>query len=142
MKRLSEFSFGELLSSINKNRSSSSSRTPTTNQTEDLQKQLADAQKEAQNALAEWRRYPNHYYELAWAEAIDKVKRLLAFSRQLSATWYPQVQGRRSRSVGRLRASATTRISCAAGRKAQTDLLVASQHEPAHLFLSLYQRQL
>jgi acyl-CoA synthetase (AMP-forming)/AMP-acid ligase II len=78
MKRLSEFSFGDLLAAINKDRASSSPRTPATSETDNLQKQLADAQKEAQNALAEWRRYPSPYYELAWAEASDKVKRLEA----------------------------------------------------------------
>jgi hypothetical protein len=87
MKRLSEFSFGDLLAAINKNRASSSSRTPATNETDDPQKQLADAQKEAQNALAEWRRYPNPYHELAWAEAIDKVKRLEARLLKRKATF-------------------------------------------------------
>jgi len=38
MKRLSEFSFGDLLAAINKNRASSSLRAPATNETDDLQK--------------------------------------------------------------------------------------------------------
>jgi hypothetical protein len=38
MKRLSEFSFGDPLAAINKNRASSSSRAPATNETDDLQK--------------------------------------------------------------------------------------------------------
>jgi hypothetical protein len=87
MKRLSEFSFWDLLAAINKKRASSSSRAPAPNETEDPQKQLADAQTEAQNALAEWRRYPNSYYELAWAEAIDKVKRLEARLLKRKATF-------------------------------------------------------
>ena len=87
MKRLSEFSFGDLLAAINKNVSSLSSRTPATNETDDPQKQLADAQKEAQNALAEWRRYPSPYYEREWVEAIDKVKRLEAMLPKRKATF-------------------------------------------------------
>ena len=77
MKRRHEFSFGDLQAATNKNAASSSSRPAATDEA-DLQKQLADAQKEAQDALAEWRSYPNPYYELAWAEAVDKVKRLEA----------------------------------------------------------------
>jgi len=65
----------------------SGSRTPATNETDDFQKRLADAQKETQNALAEWRRYPNPYYELAWTEAIDKVKRLEARLLKRKATF-------------------------------------------------------
>ena len=87
MKRLSKFSLVDLLAAINKNRASSRSRTPATNETDDLQKQLADAQREAQTALAEWRRYPNPYYELAWAEAIDKVRRLEARVLKRKATF-------------------------------------------------------
>ena len=40
--------------------------------------QLGDARREAQNALAEWLRYPTPYYEAAWDEALDKVQRLEA----------------------------------------------------------------
>jgi len=43
-----------------------------------IEKQLADARKEAQNALDEWRSYPTQYYENAWAEATAKVQRLEA----------------------------------------------------------------
>jgi hypothetical protein len=78
MKRLSQFRFSDLLAAINRSTASSSSPTPATNETGDLQKQLADAQKQAQNALGEWRRYPNAYYELAWVEATEKVRRLEA----------------------------------------------------------------
>jgi len=45
---------------------------------EPIQKQLADALMEEQNALAEFRRWQTPYYEKAWAEAIDKVRRLEA----------------------------------------------------------------
>jgi hypothetical protein len=44
----------------------------------DLQKQLAEARLEEQNALAEFRRWETAYYERAWAKAIEKVKRLEA----------------------------------------------------------------
>ena len=77
MKRRSKFRFGDLLAATNKNAASSSSRPAATDEA-DLQRQLADAQKEAQDAMAEWRRYPVSHYELAWAEAVDKVKRLEA----------------------------------------------------------------
>ena len=62
----------------NKNAASSNSRTPATDETDDLQKQLDNVRREAQNAMAEWRRYPNAYYELAWVEAIAKVHLLEA----------------------------------------------------------------
>ena len=45
---------------------------------ESLQKQLADARMEEQNAMAEYRRYETLYYDAAWAKAIEKVKRLEA----------------------------------------------------------------
>jgi len=45
---------------------------------ESIQKELADAQKEAQNAMGEFRSWGTRYYELAWLEAVDKVKRLEA----------------------------------------------------------------
>lgn len=77
MKR-PKISFGDLLAAANKNAAPSSSRTPATNETDDLQKQLDDARREAQNALAEWRSYPTPYYEAAWNEALDKVQRLEA----------------------------------------------------------------
>lgn len=60
---------------------SSNSRIPVTDEAGDqvlIQKQLAEAHREAQNALAEWRQYPTSYYELEWAKAIDKVQRLEA----------------------------------------------------------------
>ena len=44
----------------------------------DLQKQLADARLEEQNALAEYRRWETAYYERAWAKAIEKVNRIEA----------------------------------------------------------------
>ena len=43
-----------------------------------IQQQLAEAQREAQNALAEWRSYSTPYYEAAWIEAVAKVQRLEA----------------------------------------------------------------
>ena len=43
-----------------------------------LQKQLADARKAEQDALAEFRRWETSYYEQAWAAAIKKVARLEA----------------------------------------------------------------
>ena len=77
MKR-PKISFGDLLAAANKNAASSSSRTPATNETDDLQKQLGDARREAQNALTEWLRYPTPYYGAAWNEALDKVQHLEA----------------------------------------------------------------
>ena len=77
MKR-PKISFGDLLAAAKKNLASSSSRTPATNETDDPQKQLDDARREARNALAEWRSYPTPYYEAAWNEALDKVQRLEA----------------------------------------------------------------
>jgi hypothetical protein len=41
-----------------------------------IQKQLADAQKEAQKAMGEFRRWGNPYYERVWLEAVEKVQRL------------------------------------------------------------------
>jgi hypothetical protein len=41
-----------------------------------IQKQLAEAQKEAQNAMGEFRSWGNPYYEKAWLEAVEKVRRL------------------------------------------------------------------
>jgi hypothetical protein len=41
-----------------------------------IQKQLADAQKEAQNAMGEFRSWGNPYYERVWLEAVEKVWRL------------------------------------------------------------------
>ena len=77
MTRRSKFRFGDILAATNKNAASSNSLPAATDEG-DLQGQLADAQKEAQDAMAEWRRYPIRHYELAWIEAVDKVKRLEA----------------------------------------------------------------
>jgi len=52
-----------------------------------IQKQLADARKEAQEALAEWRRYPTPYYETMWKEAIAKFERLEARTPKRKATF-------------------------------------------------------
>ena len=41
-----------------------------------IQKQLAEAQKEAQNAMGEFRSWGNPYYERVWLEAVKKVRRL------------------------------------------------------------------
>lgn len=68
MKR-PNLSFG-VLAAAKKNLASSRSRTPATNKTDDLQEQLADARREAQSALAEWRSYPTQYYEEAWLKAV------------------------------------------------------------------------
>jgi len=65
MKRL-KFSFGK-----SKDRTVSDDR-------ESIQKQLADAQKEAQNAMGEFRSWGTRYYEEAWLEAVERVKRLEA----------------------------------------------------------------
>ena len=89
MKR-PRFSFGDLLagSSATKNPASSNSRVSPANETDDqVQKQLADAREEAQNALAEWRRYQTSYYERAWAEALEKVHRLEARLPKRKATF-------------------------------------------------------
>ena len=88
MKRFSEF-FGDLLAATNNITASSSSRTPATDEArtpatdeadgaDDIQKQLANAQREAQKAFGEWRSYENDYYELLWEEAVGKVKCLEA----------------------------------------------------------------
>lgn len=77
MKR-PKLTFGDILAAAFKNTASSSLRTPATHETDDLQKQLDNARREAQNALAEWRSYPNPYDEKAWAEAVEKVHRLEA----------------------------------------------------------------
>ena len=45
---------------------------------DNIQWQLANARKEEQNAMAEFRRYETPYYEELWAEAIEKVQRLEA----------------------------------------------------------------
>jgi hypothetical protein len=70
--------FGDLLAAVAKNTASSSLRKPATDETGDLQKQLDDARREAQNALAEWRSYPTPYYEAEWTSAIAKVRSLEA----------------------------------------------------------------
>ena len=70
--------FGDLLAAVTENTASSSLRTPTTDETGDLQTQLDNARREAQNALAEWRSYPTPYYESEWNEAIAKVRNLEA----------------------------------------------------------------
>ena len=85
MKR-PKISFGDLLAAVNKNAASSSSRTPATNETNDLQKQLDDARREAQNALADWRSYETSYYEAAWDEAHAKLQRLEASIPKRKAT--------------------------------------------------------
>lgn len=77
MKR-PRLSLRDILAAANKNTASSISPTPATDETDDLQNQLDNARREAQNALAEWRSYPNPYYELAWVEAVKKVQRLEA----------------------------------------------------------------
>jgi hypothetical protein len=41
-----------------------------------IQKQLAEAQKEAQNAMGEFRSWGNPYYEKVWLEAVAKVRQL------------------------------------------------------------------
>jgi hypothetical protein len=47
------------------------------NQEDDsIRRQLAEAQKEAQDAMGEFRSWPNPYYELVWLEAVEKVRRL------------------------------------------------------------------
>jgi len=69
------------MAETNKNTASSSSQTPATDEADgadDIQKQLADAQREAQKAFGEWRSYENDYYELLWEEAVGKVKCLEA----------------------------------------------------------------
>ena len=45
---------------------------------ESIQKQLADAQKEVQNAMREFRSWGTPYYEQAWLDAVEKVRRLEA----------------------------------------------------------------
>lgn len=45
---------------------------------ESLQKKLADAQKEVQNAMGEFRSWGTDYYEKTWMQAVVKVKRLEA----------------------------------------------------------------
>ena len=45
---------------------------------ESIQKQLADAQKEVQNAMREFRSWGTPYYEQAWLDAVEKLKRLEA----------------------------------------------------------------
>lgn len=64
-----------------KDTASSSSASPQTGEADDqtlIQKQLAEARREAQNALAEWRSYPTPYYEAVWNAAIAKIQRLEA----------------------------------------------------------------
>ena len=73
-----KFSLRDILAAADKNTASSISRTPATDETDDLPKQLDNARREAQNALAKWRSYPNPYYELAWVGAVKKVQRLEA----------------------------------------------------------------
>ena len=68
----------DILGAANKDTAPSVSRTPATDETDDLQKQLDNAWRGAQNALAEWRSYPTRYYEAAWDEAVAKVRRLEA----------------------------------------------------------------
>jgi hypothetical protein len=41
-----------------------------------LEKQLAEAQKGAQDAMGKFRSWANPYYEKAWLEAVEKVRRL------------------------------------------------------------------
>jgi hypothetical protein len=43
---------------------------------ESIRKQLAEARKEAQDAMGEFRSWGNPYYEKAWLEAVEKVKLL------------------------------------------------------------------
>jgi hypothetical protein len=56
-------------------------RAKVNSETASIQKQLADAQKEAQNAMGEFRSWGTPYYELVWLEAVGKVRRL---ERQIS----------------------------------------------------------
>ena len=77
MKR-PKLSFGDLLAIAKRNLASSRLSTPVLDETDDLQEELADARREARNALAEWRSYETPYYEAAWSEALDKVQRLEA----------------------------------------------------------------
>jgi len=41
-----------------------------------IQQQLAEAQKEAQDAMREFRSWGGKYYERVWLEAVEKVRRL------------------------------------------------------------------
>ena len=43
---------------------------------ESIRMQLAEAQKEAQHAMGEFRSWGNPYYERVWLEAVEKVRRL------------------------------------------------------------------
>jgi hypothetical protein len=52
---------------------------------ESIQKQLADARTKEQNALAEFLRYKTSYYDGLWAEAMEEVKRLEAKISKLRA---------------------------------------------------------
>lgn len=51
-------------------------RAKVNSETASIQKQLAEAQKEAQNAMGEFRSWANPYYEKVWLEAVEKVRRL------------------------------------------------------------------
>ena len=52
---------------------------------ESIQKQLANARTKEQNALAEYLRYKTRYYDELWAEASQEVKRLEAKIRKQNA---------------------------------------------------------
>ena len=69
MKR-PKLSFGGHLATAKKNTASSRSRI-------DPERQLDDARRDAQKALAEWRSYETQYYEEAWRGAVAKVRRLV-----------------------------------------------------------------
>jgi len=45
---------------------------------ESIEKRLTDAQKEVQNAMREFRSWGTPYYEQAWLDAVEKVRRLEA----------------------------------------------------------------
>jgi hypothetical protein len=51
-------------------------RAKVNSETASIQKQLADANKEAQDAMGEFRSWGNPYYEQVWLEAVEKVRRL------------------------------------------------------------------
>jgi hypothetical protein len=51
-------------------------RAKVNSETASIQKQLAEAQKEAQDAMGEFRSWGNPYYEKVWLEAVEKVRRL------------------------------------------------------------------
>lgn len=85
MKR-PKLAFGDILAAAKKNLASSRSRTPVTDEPDDLQKQLDNARREAQNALGEWCSYQTEYYEGAWLDAVAKVRQLESLRPKRKAT--------------------------------------------------------